>query len=447
MILGGGGEQALARPLSEMSTDELAELFLAAAKPDTQWYVGLELEMFAFRQDNLQPASHDLLANVMRRLGRATGMTETHEPNGALTGLEGNGELVSLEPGGQLEFATRPHRSLKAARTEVLDYANALRAAAEEDGLGFWALGQQPFVDRDSAPHMPKPRYDQMRRYLGARGARALDMMHLTGSIQCTVDFQSEQNLVDKVRTAARVSPFLSALVAASPFTNGTPNGFKTVRYQIWLETDDERCGIWPEMLDEEGLRMHRYVERTFRAPPMFFIRDGEYIAAEDKPFGQYVQDGFQGTPVTVRDYLDHLTTFFPEIRTKAYVELRGADCVLPAEAVAIGGFWRGLLDDEATRAGVDERMSKMDYAAVRALQPQVAKLGLDASSPAGPAREVARWLVEQAHQRLEESAPDCAECVLPLLERAQRGTSPADEMLARYEEGGIEAALEVVKL
>jgi len=271
--------------------------------------------------------------------------------------------------------------------------------------------------------------------------------MHLTGSVQCTVDFQSEQNLVDKVRTAARVTPFLSALVAASPFSDGKKNGFHSVRYQIWLETDDERCGIWPEMLDAEGFRMHRYVERTFRAPPMFFMRDGHYVAAEDKPFGQYVQDGFQGTPLTVRDYLDHLTTFFPEIRTKAYVELRGADCVLPAEAVAIAGFWRGILDEENTRRAVEERLSAMDYAAVRALQPQVAKIGLDAQSPVGPVREVIEWLVDAAYQRLDKSAPDCAECVLPLVERAKRGRSPAEEMLEAYEQGGIEKALEIVRL
>lgn len=446
MILGGGGDEALARPLADLSTDDIAALFLSAAKPDTQWYVGIELELLPYMQSSLRPPPHEALATVLANMGENTGMRPTYEPTGALTGLEGNGELVSLEPGGQLEFATRPHRSLKAAREEVLQFATALRAASLPEGLDFWALGQQPFVNRDTAPHMPKPRYDHMRRYLGARGARALDMMHLTGSVQCTVDFQSEQNLVDKVRTAARVSPFLSALVAASPFSGGKANGFQSVRYQIWLETDDERCGIWPEMLDDEGFRMHRYVQRTLRAPPMFFMRGGQYVAAGDKAFGTYVKEGFEGTPVTVSDYLDHLTTFFPEIRTKAYVELRGADCVKPVEAVAIAGFWRGLLDEENTRQAVEARLAAMDFEAVRALQPQIAKVGLDASSPAGPVREVVKWLVDTAYQRLDKSAPDCAECVMPLVERADRGQSPSDEMLAKAKIGGIEAALDIVR-
>lgn len=435
------------RPLRDFSRDELAQLFISTAKPETEWFLGLEIELFVFEQASLRPVPHETLARVLARMGQATGMRESREPNNALTGLEGMGQLISLEPGGQLEFASSPHRTLSGLRDEVLAYEQALIAAAEPEDIGFWALGQQPFVDRDTAPHMPKPRYEQMRRFLGARGARGLDMMHLTGSVQCTVDFQSEKNLIDKVRTACRVSPFVSALVAASPFSGGKANGFKTMRYQTWLETDDERCGIWPEMVDAEGFAMRRYVERTFRAQPMFFVRDGHYVEGGDQPFEHYVKEGFMGRPVTLRDYLDHLTSFFPEVRTKAYVELRGADCLKPVEAIAVGAFWRGLLDDEAMRAEVDARLSSMTYENIRALQPAVAKLGLQASSAAGPVGEVVTWLVEQAHLRLSNSGSGNEACVEPLLERAHRGLSPADEMLAVADKDGIEAALKLVTL
>ena len=447
MILGGGDDAHLHRPLAELSREELGRLFLEAAKPDTQWYIGLELEIFPYWQDSLRPVEHTALAEVLGRLGKLAGMTETHEPDGALTGLKGNGELISLEPGGQLEFASRPHRALQALRKEMLDYASHLIDAGAPQGISYWAAGYQPIAGREEVPVMPKPRYAHMRRYLGARGRRALDMMHLTGSVQCTVDFQSEANLVDKVRTAARVSPFLSALVAASPFSGGQPNGFKSVRYQTWQEVDDERCGIWPEMVDAEGLTVDRYVARTLRTPPMFFIRDGEYLEAGPEPYAHFVERGFEGRALTVSDYLDHLTTFFPEIRLKGYVELRGADCVRPEEAVAVAGFWRGILDHEPTRQAVDERLAAMDWAAIRTLQPQVAVQGLDATSPAGPVREVIRWVVEAGYERLAKSSPDCADCVVPLVERAERGRSPADELLERHAQGGLAAALDLVKL
>ncbi|MEQ9498512.1 MAG: glutamate-cysteine ligase family protein [Deltaproteobacteria bacterium] len=448
MVLSDEEERALlSRPVRDAAPAELEKLFLSAAKPETQWYLGMELELLSLQLSDGMPATHAQIAQILEKLGERRSMERVEEADGALVGLEGDGQIISLEPGGQLEFASRPHRSLQKMKAEVLEYSSALHAAGDEIGVRFLAMGQQPFVNRDTAPRMPKPRYDMMRRYLGPRGARALDMMHLTGSVQCTVDFQSEQNLVDKVRTAARVSPFLSALVAASPFTEGKPNGFKTVRYQIWLETDDERCGLWPEMFDDEGLRPRRYMARAMKAAPMFFMREGKFVPADDKPFAAYAQDGFQGTTVTVSDLLDHLTTFFPEIRTKGYVEMRGADCVLPEEAVAIGGFWRGLLDDEEARREVDERLAAIDYAAARELQPKIATLALDADSPAGPVRDVVKWLTKRAHERLDKSAPDCAECVMPLVERAERGRSPADELLDRAAATSVRDALSIVEI
>ena len=447
MILGGEDDGLLHQPFSDLSEERRVGLFLEAAKPSTEWFLGVEVEVFAFRAADLQPASHSEIVRVLERLQPVTEMAPTFETNGALTGLKGGGQIVSLEPGGQLEFATRPHRALKQLREEILTYCDRLTDAGQAEDIGFWALGHQPYVTVETAPHMPRPRYERMRAFLSQRGARALEMMHLTGSIQCTVDFQNETNLVNKVRTAARVSPFLSALVAASPFSSGRANGFQSIRYQIWLETDDERCGVWPEMYDPEGLTIERYIARTLAAPPMFFIRDEVYRDVEPKPFAAYVREGFEGQPVTVGDFLDHLTTFFPEVRPKGYVELRGADCLLASEAVAVAGFWRGLLDDEDTRQEVDERLSKMDYAAVRALQPQVAQLGLRASSAAGPVVDTVQWLTRRAYERLARSAPDCAECVLPLVERAAAARSPADEMLEVVNKRGLPAALDLRRL
>ena len=267
------GSELLDRPFSETSEEAVHRLFLDAAKRPDEWYVGAELELFGFHRSNLMPPSLDELQAVLEQLGRRLGWRADREADGSLTGLKGEGQAVSLEPGGQLEFASRPHRALRALRDEMTAYCEQLRGVARDRDLGFWCVGHQPFVDLTNVPRMPKARYDCMRGFLAHRGARALEMMHLTCSIQCTVDFADEANLTDKVRTAVRASPFLTALVAASPFTRGRLNGFKSLRYQIWLETDEERCGVWPEMFDAEGLRIHRYVARAVSLPPMFFMR------------------------------------------------------------------------------------------------------------------------------------------------------------------------------
>jgi glutamate--cysteine ligase len=435
-------EALLDRPMREVARDALSALFVRGEKPREAWMLGLELELFAVDAHDLRAVPFSRLEPFLAALGERRAMKPEREITGALVGLTGDGHIMSLEPGGQVELATRPYVRIAELRDGVAEVMADLRAAAAQQGLRFLALGHHPVETRDTVPKMPKARYDLMRRYLPLRGTRGLDMMHLTGSVQCAVDFESEQNLVDKVRAAARISPFLAALVSASPFTAGRPNGQKSMRYAIWQDVDDVRSGIWPEMVDGEGLRYHRYVARALEVPAMFFRRDGAYRQPEARPFAHYVTEGFEGTTVTVRDFVDHLTSLFPEVRVKNYVELRGADCVLPDVAVAVGGFWRALLDDDAARAEAHARLAPLDHAALRALQVAVARDGLDAVSPVGPVRELARWLTELAHASLAAASPLCGDCMEPLRVIAARGRSPADEMLAAP---SLEAAMAAV--
>lgn len=447
MLASEAAGELLERPLAETSDDALERLFLGAAKPDTEWFIGAEIELFTFHEGSHAAADHETIRGLLRALEARLAMNPEYEVNGALIGLKGQGASVSLEPGGQLEFASRPHRTLRGLRDEVCGWAATVAEVGAGQGLGFWAMGLQPYLTHTTAPVMPKPRYEIMREHL--TGPRARDMMHLTGSVQVTVDFRSEENLVQKVRTAARASPFLAALVAASPFSEGRPNGYKSMRYKIWLETDEARCGLWPEMLDDEGLTARRYIGRTLDTPAMFFRRNDSYRPADRRTsLREYARNGFEGTTVTVADFLDHLTTFFPEVRPKGYVEMRGADCVGPAEAVAIAGFWRGILDDEGTRRAVDERLEALDYASLRALQLKVAEVGLEASSPVGSVGEIAEWLVKAAHGRLLAAAPDCAQCVEPLVRRAEARIAPADELLQRAQQThSVPEALELMRI
>lgn len=428
----GSPSELLSRPVRETSPTELSRLFAGGEKPRDRWMIGLELELLPFRRADQGPVEHPVIARVLEALVAARGLAPEHEPSGALIGAKGQGVVISLEPGGQIEYASRPYRKLQELRDEVTDFAALLREAGAGEGVGFWAMGHQPFVDRDSAAKMPKARYDLMRRYMPTRGTRGLDMMHLTGSVQCAVDYESELNMTEKVRTAARASPLLSALTASSPFVSGRLSGRRSERYEIWRHTDDARSGLWPEMLDAEGLSYERYVRRALSVPAMFFLRQGEYRMPEARPFAHYAEHGFEGQPVTVADFVDHLTSLFPEIRIKNYIELRGADCAPPSEAVAIAAFWRGLLDLEGTRGEAERRLSRLGYPELVALQAEVARDGLGAHTPIGPVSTLIRDLVELAYDGLSRAAPDCAECMVPLVERARRGKSLADELIER---------------
>ena len=437
-------QDLLQRPLADASTSHLARLFATGAKRLEEWLLGIEIELLPHHDLDRPVCEHETLERVLESVRNTHPFEGEYEANDKLVGLRGDGQLVSLEPGGQVEYATRPFRTLRRLRREVTEFCGALAQAAREHDVRFWAMGHHPFADRESIARMPKDRYNVMRTYLAKRGSRALDMMHLTGSVQCAVDFSDERNMTDKVRTAARISPFVAALTASSPFSGGRANGYRSVRYEIWRNTDNSRCGLWPEMVDEHGLTFARYIEHAMNAPAMLFRRGGRHRIAEPKPYSFYAAHGFEDTTVTVGDFIDHLTTMFPEVRTKSYVELRGADCLPPVDAVAVAAFWRAVLDDEDTRLEAEDRVQAMDYAALIELQEAVARVGLSATSPAGPVREVVPFLFEAAHRCLERRAPDCAECVEPLLERAEAGLSLADEMLAQP---SIEDALRLVTL
>ena len=435
------------KPITEVSVEELSLFFNKGEKPRDKWLLGLEIELFAHDNQSGNPLEFERLQAILEKVNEIKKWTEETDPNGGLVGLMGEGQLVSLEPGGQLEYASAPYRSLRELRRSLTEFVGLLSQATTQMNGRLLAMGQQAHATVETIPKMPKNRYDVMRGYLPDHGALALDMMHLTGSMQCAVDFSSETNMADKIRTAARVSPFLAALAAASPFTDGKPNGFKSRRYEIWLHTDNTRCGIWPEMLDETGLSYARYIERALRTPAMLFLRNGRFCQAERIPFAEYAKLGFEDTVITVEDFLLHLTSLFPEVRPKTYVELRGADCAPPLESLAIAGFWRGLLDDEDTRQAADERLSSLTFEDLKQLQKDVARVGLEAKSPIGEVGEIIKGLVESSYNRMEKSAPDCAECILPILKRAHRKKSLADDMLEKAATSSVDEAIKLCQV
>jgi glutamate--cysteine ligase len=359
---------------------------------------------------------------------------------------------VTLEPGGQLELSGAPSRSLGDIRGEIEAHLAEIRR--DSRGVAWLAAGYRPFGTREQAFWMPKGRYAAMKSSLGSKGRLALDMMLMTATVQANLDWSDEADLASKVRAATAVSPIVSAIFANSPLVNGRDSGYLDFRYQVWRETDDDRCGLLQQMLERDwGYR--RYVEWAIDVP-MLFVRNGsEYREAGRQTFRQWltsgrVASGEKAQP-TLSHWVDHLTTLFPEVRVKRVLELRGADVVPLPWMMALPALWVGLLYDRGAREAAAELTRKWRFSELLQFQADVARKALRAQGPDGAtALELARDLERIARAGLRgwqsASGLDESRNLDPLSDILDPGRTLAERALEAYNASGGDPA-SVVKL
>jgi glutamate--cysteine ligase len=334
---------------------ELAAYLEDGCKPPEAWRIGTEHEKFGFHTDTLTPIPHDtdrgvraMLEGLNARFGWAPVMEKDH-----IIGLkqpdEEGGGTVSLEPGGQFELSGAPLETLHETCDEVNAHLAQVREVGEDLGIGFLGLGFSPKWRLDEVPMMPKGRYRIMREYMQKKGNLGREMMFRSCTVQVNLDFSSEADMIKKMRVGLALQPIITAIFANSPFTEGKPNGYMSFRSEIWRDTDPDRTGMLPFVFDE-GFGFEAYAKYALDVPMYFLDRNGLYNDVSGKSFRDLMAgrlEGFEGETATVDDWTDHLTTIFPEVRLKKFIEMRGADggpwrrlCALPA-------VWVGLLYDQ----------------------------------------------------------------------------------------------------
>ncbi|MEQ9814174.1 MAG: glutamate--cysteine ligase [Azospirillaceae bacterium] len=425
------------------SKAQLVEWFEGGCKPREAWRIGTEHEKFAFRlQDHAAP-SYDEPSGIKALLEGlcAYGWQPVREGETLIGLKDATGASVSLEPGGQLELSGAPLETIHQTCDEVHEHLRQVRAVDERLGLGMLGLGFHPTARRSQMPWMPKGRYKIMRDYMPKVGSLGLDMMLRTCTIQTNLDVGSEADMVKKFRVSLALQPLATALFANSPFTEGKPNGFLSLRSHIWTDTDAGRTGDLPFVF-EDGFGFEAYVDYMLDVPMYFVYRDG-YVDAAGQSFRDFLDGRLPALPgetPTMGDWSDHVTTAFPEVRLKRYMEMRGADggpwrriCALPA-------LWVGLLyDDGALDAAWDEvkAWTAEDRAHLRAEVPRQA---LKTEIRGESLQTVARRVLAIARQGLEARArrdgfgDSEAHFLSALEEIAESGITPAEELLRRYE-------------
>ncbi|MFN6982248.1 MAG: glutamate--cysteine ligase [Brevundimonas sp.] len=430
-----------------LSRDVLIETMSKGAKPKDQWRIGAEHEKFGFDKINLGRPAYEGPNGIKAMLEglQRFGWSRVEE-NGVLIGLERrNAEgfiaSVSLEPGGQFELSGAPLLTIHDICNETGQHLMEVKQVADQLGVGFLGAGFDPLWTREQVPVMPKGRYDIMRAYMPKVGTLGLDMMLRTCTIQANLDFDSEADMVAKFRTSLALQPIATALFACSPFTEGRPNGFLSARANVWTDTDADRTGMLGFVF-EDGFGFERYADYALDTPMYFAKRDGKYVDASGQSFRDFQAGKLPALPgeyPTLKDWNDHLTTLFPEVRLKAYLEMRGADGGPWSRICALPALWAGVLYDAPSLAAAWDLVKDWDIADHERLRRDVTRLGLKAEVAGRSVRDIAVDLVNIAKQGLKNRARfsggmvDERGYLSELEDIADSGVTPAERLLDLY--------------
>jgi glutamate--cysteine ligase len=362
------------------------------------------------------------------------------------------GGAISLEPGGQFELSGAPLETIHQTCSELMAHLAQVREVATPLGIGFLGLGMTPSWSRQQIPAMPKGRYRIMTNYMPKVGRYGLDMMYRTCTVQANLDFSSEADMVKKLRVSLALQPVATALFANSPFTEGHPNGFLSFRSEIWRDTDNARAGMLPFAF-EDGMGYERYVDYALDVP-MYFLKRGEnYIDVSGQSFRSLMAGRLHNLAderATMSDWANHISTIFPEVRLKRYLEMRGSDSGPWKRLPALSAFWVGLLYDEGALDQAWQIVKDWSAEERQQLRDDVPRLGFKATIGKRSLHEIARDCLELAHAglrrraRTDRDGRDETRYLEPLDVILETGRTPAEEMLDRYHgawNGSVEPA------
>ncbi|GAP23817.1 glutamate-cysteine ligase [Gluconobacter frateurii NBRC 101659] len=426
---------------------QLVEVLERGSKPQSEWKIGTEHEKFGFVLPGQDDGREPLSAPPYEPKGIGALLQKLEGPDWApihdgeaLIGLAGQnsqkGRSISLEPAGQFELSGAPVVSLQETQAEMQEHFDLIRGPASELGIGFLPFGFQPLWGRDAMPWMPKSRYAIMRNYMPKVGSLGLDMMTRTCTVQVNLDFGSEADMARKMRVSLALQPLATALFANSPFVEGKANGFMSNRARIWTDTDNQRAGQ-PSLFFAEDFSFEKYVDWALDVPMYFVARDGKNIDVSGCSFRRWLngeaQPGLEGLTPTIGDFEDHLTTAFPDVRLKQFLEMRGADAGKPEMMVAQSALWVGLLYDPTTLEAAEKLVLEQPWEVYQQLRADVPAKGMQAEFPGG-LKALAKRVLTLAEQGLRARVRNEAHFLDPLHLIAEGGPNQAEYWLALYE-------------
>ena len=438
------GAEIVSPPIE--SRADLIEAMARGAKPADQWRIGTEHEKHVFHTNPLRPVAYEgpngiraLLDGVEAKTGWVP-FYDGENPIGLRNNESAGG--ISLEPGGQFELSGSPQIDLHGTASEMAEHMRIAKEVAGPLDIHFLGLGVTPIWSVSEIHSMPKSRYAIMAPYMEKVGTLGTSMMFRSATVQTNLDFSSEADMVKKLRVALALQPIATALFANSPFADGRDTGFLSFRSHIWLNTDDARTGMLPFAF-EEGFGFEQYADHALDVPMYFVIRDGQYVNVAGESFRAFLDGNLPQLPgekPTIKDWEDHLSTLFPEVRLKQFLEMRGADMGDEKSVTALSAFWVGLLYDDIALEAAWEMVKPWSREDREFMRREVPRLGLATPYDRTNLYDIAAQAVGIAEAGLvrrgirNARGEDESIHMAPLEETIRLAKSPAERWLELYD-------------
>jgi len=408
-----------------LTCPKLVDYVLSACKPREAWCVGMEVEKMGLRASDGMPIPYEGVGASVRAVLETYRVRRGGDPvleGDHPIGLDGPWGTVSLEPGGQVEWSSRPVRTLGALRRDLDAHLAVMAEIGSELGVRWLETGVQPDVGLDRMPWMPKARYAIMSRYLASRGRLAHRMMTQTASIQCSFDFESAEDWSRKFRAGALLAPVGVALFANSSRADSRNSGWASFRQAIWAETDRDRCGL-PPVVFEPGFGVEDWVEWACDVPVMFVQRARGLVPMNGAKFRSLL-DQVGCEAVSLEDWELHLSCIFTDVRSYSYIEVRSADLQPDPLIAAVPAFWTGILyDEDSLSAALDLGAGHANHAGWSDAMASAARDGLAGRAGSRSLAELASEAVKLAVRGLRGGAAcadDATDAAAPLLALAR---------------------------
>lgn len=423
--------------------DDLLLTFQKGMKPKEDWRIGTEHEKFGFYHGTNDPVPYGgengiraLLEGVQKGNNWAPIMEGDN-----IIGLKDGMASITLEPGGQFELSGAPLNSIHETCKEIAAHLKVVRTAADPLNIGFLGLGFQPKTALEDVPMMPKGRYNIMKAYMQKVGRLGRQMMFRSCTVQVNLDYSSEIDMAQKFKASLALQPIATALFANSPFAEGRLNGYQSYRAHVWSDTDPDRTGV-PKFIFNKDFGFADYANYALDVPMYFVYRGGIYHDVSGLSFRDFMAGklkGFEGQLPTQKDWEDHLTTLFPEVRLKSYLEMRGADSGPWSRLCALPALFVGMLYDEASLKACLEIIKDWDYEDIEGLRRTVPMLGLDAKIAGRRAQDIAKEVLEisraglNARAQLNAAGDNETGFLSELDEIATSGKNSAQKLIEKF--------------